>query len=672
MKFNYQEKTDEAYKYHQQDKFEEAERIYKELLRIKPDDVNILNLIGLLYLSKQNSQEAINYLSRAFILKKSSYIASNLAKAYYFNSEPEKAIKMYEQALLYGENDDIYYSKALAYKKINDYENVILNYKKAIELNAQNYSALYNLSLAYKDQNKIQEAILYANKCLEIKNNDEDIFALLSGYYEDIKDYDSAIICLKRAILLNNKKYIYFYNLGVLLSRIGKYQEAEAAYIESIQLNDKHIESYINIASLYKDKDNAKSLEYLLKGYNINQNDENLLLSLAQTYRLLYKNSESIDVLNKIINLNKNSAEAYSQLAINYMDLCEYDKALENYNNAILINNKNLNYLHGKAVALKYLNNVIKSKEILEKINEEPNCSIQSKITLGMIYLSEKQFEKGMKLYTLRSKESKFNEIFHDKIWSKEANLFDKDILVYSDCGLGDTIMYSRFLPILKQKVRNLTLQTDKELISLIKESMPSIEIIKKGEQIPNYDIVISLMDTQYALNLDFTQISNKEPYLKANQELINEYKKINIFKTKNKKIGLCWQGNKKIFKNRAIDFKDIENLLTKENCSFYSFQMEDSQIETEKIHKLKNYIKDFSDTAALLKNMDLMITIDSSVAHLAGALGIKTFLLLPKTAEWRWFYDEDKTIWYNSVKIFRQKETNNWEEVIKRVYREI
>ena len=672
MKFNYQQISDAAYNYHKQNMFDEAEKLYKDLLNIRPDDVNILNLIGLLYLSKNNSSEAISYLTRAYILKKSSYVASNLAKAYYYNSEPQKAIKIYEQALSYEENDDIYYSMALAYKRLNDYDNVILNYKKAIELNPNNYSALYNLSLAYKDINDIESAIFYAKKCIEIKNNDDDIFALLSGYYEDKKDYESSIDALRRAIFINNKKYLYFYNLGVLLSKKECPNESEAAYLRSIELNNNHIESYINLALLYKDRDNNKSLEYLLKAYEINQTDENLLLSLAQTYRLLYKNKESIEFLTKIIKNNQNCAEAYSQMAINYMDLCEYNKALENYNKAISINNTNLNYKHGKAVALKYLGNIEQAKKILDEIVKNPCSSIQSHITLGMLYLSDKQFEKGMKYYSLRTKESKFNSIFQDKKWTKDKNIENKDILVYSDCGFGDTIMYSRFLPILKKKVNSLSLQTDKELLSLLQNSFPNIKILNKSALPPEYDIVMSLMDAQYALNIDFAQIKNSRSYLKADTNLINKYSSLDIFKTKNKKIGLCWQGNKRIFKNRSINFEYIKKLVSKENCTFYSFQLLSDIKNFNNFYNLNNYISDFSDTAALLMNMDLMITIDSSVAHLAGALGIQTYLLLPKTSEWRWFYDEDKTIWYDSVRIFRQKESNNWEEVIERVYREI
>ena len=179
-------------------------------------------------------------------------------------------------------------------------------------------------------------------------------------------------------------------------------------------------------------------------------------------------------------------------------------------------------------------------------------------------------------------------------------------------------------------------------------------------------------MDIQYALNMDFSQVKNTQPYLTADINLIKKYSSLDIFKTENKKIGLCWQGNKRIFKNRSINFEYIKKLITKGNCTFYSFQLQSDIQDFDNFYNLKDYINDFSDTAALLMNMDLIITIDSSVAHLAGALGVKTYLLLPKTAEWRWFYDEEKTIWYNSVRIFRQNESNNWEEVIERVYKEI
>ncbi|MCD7779928.1 MAG: tetratricopeptide repeat protein [Candidatus Gastranaerophilales bacterium] len=669
MDLKYKELTDKAYYYHSINNFEKAEEIYKQLLSVNPDDYNVLNLYGLLCLSLRKPQDSVNLLNRAYVLKKNSYIASNLAKAYYMNSEYIKAVKIYKQALELGENDDIYYSLGLAYKKISDYDKSIENYKKSIELNPKNYNSCYNLSLIYKELNDISQALFYAKKCIEIKQED-DVYASISGYYEDLNDISSAIEALKTAILLNSKNCIYFYNLGVLFSKEGKTDEALAAYSKCIELNENYVEAYVNTAFLYKGKDNEKALEYLKKAYEINPDEKNVLLSLAQTYRDLYNNNESIKILNKLIEKDDKSDEAYSLLGVNNMDLGNYASALNYYDKAVNLNPSNLNFLHGKAIALKYLGRIDEAKEILEYIVENDKDAVQSATTLGMIYLTDKDFKKGMKLYSLRSKESKFNEVFKNRVWEPGCSLNDKNVLVYSDCGLGDTIMFSRFLPILKKKAKSLTLQTDKELVSVLKNSFKDVNIIRKSITPDDYDTVISIMDLQYALNIDFEKISSK-PYLSAEKDKVKKLSEICDLNNKKYKIGLFWQGNKRIFKNRSIDFSYIKKILLSKNNNFYSFQINNDE-KDEHIYPLKDFIKDYSDTAALLMNMDLLITIDSSIAHMAGAIGVKTFLLLPYTAEWRWFNDCSSTIWYESVKIFRQSQIGNWDSVIDDVLSEL
>ncbi len=672
MNLNYKELSDKAYNFHKNNDFKNAELLYLKLLEIKPDDVNILNLTGMLYLSKNQISNAITYLTNAFVLKKTAYIASNLAKAYYMNNEYSKSIKMYKQALQFGENDDIYYSLALAYKKAGKTDNVIECYKKAINLNSSNYNALYNLTIAYKDANDTDNAILCAKKCLAIKADDEDIYAMMSGFYEESGDLLQAVDSLKRAILFNNKNYLYFYNLGVLLSRLKMRNESILAFERAIELNSGNIESYVNLASIYKGTDNNKALELLQKAYKLDNLNENVLLSLAQTYRDLFDNDSSIKTINQILSINQNCAEAYSLLAMNYMDESKYKDALDLYNKALELDNENFNYLHGKAVALKYLEKIQEAKEILEYIAKYDECSVQSKVTLGMMYLTEKDFEKGMNLYTKRSLESKFKDVFHEKIWSKgKVVLKDKNVLVYSDCGLGDTIMCSRFLPELKKENKSVTLQTDKELINILQNSFEGINVIKKGIAPPDYDVVIPVMDLQYALDINFNKIDSM-PYLKVSSDDILKFSQLDIIKDKKNKTGLFWQGNKRIFKNRSISFDTLKSLFSVKNASFYSFQIDFDINENENIFNLKQYINDYSDTAALLKNMDLLITIDSSIAHMAGALGINTWLLLPKIAEWRWFNDFEKTIWYNNVRIFRQSHESDWHSVIQKVKKEL
>ena len=189
MNFNYKQLSDKAYFLHQKKKYKEAEKIYLHLLKINPDDSNILNLLGLLYITIKKEEKAINYLTKAFVLKKTPYIASNLAKAYYFNEEYDNALKIFNEALLLEPNEDIYYSIALTYKKMKDYKNAIENYKKALSYNPDNYKTYYNTSLAYKLLNDIDNALIYAERSAELYKKDQEIFTLLSGLYEIKKMY---------------------------------------------------------------------------------------------------------------------------------------------------------------------------------------------------------------------------------------------------------------------------------------------------------------------------------------------------------------------------------------------------------------------------------------------------------------------------------------------------
>ena len=143
MKLNYKELSDTAYALHQNKQYDKAEKIYLQLLTMQPEDSNILNLLGLLYITKKQEEKAIKYLTKAFVLKKTAYIASNLAKAYYFNNEYSNALKIFNDALSIEPSEDVYYSIALTYKKMNKYNDAIENYYKALKCSFYYVSNLF-------------------------------------------------------------------------------------------------------------------------------------------------------------------------------------------------------------------------------------------------------------------------------------------------------------------------------------------------------------------------------------------------------------------------------------------------------------------------------------------------------------------------------------------------
>lgn len=667
MSLMYKELTDKAYELHTNKKYNEAEMIYKKLLEFRPEDVNVLNLYGLLCITKSDITKAISLLTKALVLKKSSYIAANLAKAYYLNNETDKAITLYNQALSYEKTDDIYYSLAIAYKKKGNYAEVIKNYNLALELNPNNYKAMYNIARAYVDMNKIENAIMYGEMSLKL-NEDESIYVFLSSCYEAANKYSLAANAIIKAAKYNPKNSSYYYNAGVLYSKDNNYQKAIESYNRAIALNRAYMEAYVNLAYIYKDKlkDNKTALKYLITAKTIDNNLK-VNLALAQFYKDMNDNQMSLDVLEEI----ENSPDAYSIKSMNYMDMGEYEKALENIEKALSYDGNNPDYLHGKAVALKYLGKFDEALSILEELSKRSDCSTETKITLGMMYLQKKEFEKGMPLYILRSKNNNFSEIFKEKIWEKGMSLENKSVLVYSDCGLGDTIMFIRYAKMLSNIAKSIQVQTDKEILQLLRNSIENIKFISKTKKADEYDIVIPLMDLPYAIGCGFDSIPNKEGYLKSDEDLEKDIKELEILQTNKKKVGIFYRGNRNVFKNRAIDFNELIPILNDSHCQFYSFQIE-KKLETHpNLINLYDYIGDYSDTAALLKEMDLLITIDSSIAHAAGALGIKTWLLLPKTAEWRWFDDENQCSWYDSVKIFKQSKNGDWAEPISRIMNE-
>lgn len=659
--FNSKELTNQAFALHSANKLDEAEQIYKLLLENSSVDSNILNLYGMLCIAKGNYKKAIELFSKALIINSNPLIMTNLAKAYYMNSDYKKAVLFYNQAADIEPSADIYYSLAIAYKQQKKYDESVESYKKALEHCPESYNVLYNLANLYKEIGDLKNAIIYATKAEFVNPNDEDIQTLLATIYEMQNEHLKAINCLEKASLISNN-YLYFYNLGVLYSRVNNTEKSIENYRKVLLLKPNHIETLVNLSSVYRDIDKNEALKLLQEAYKLSPEEQNVCLGLAQAYKDLFDNKKSLEILYEMLSKVQN-AEAHSLIAINYMDLLNYTEALKEYNIALALEPDNLNFLHGKAMALKYLGKVDEAKLLLEYILSKDTKSLQSVTTLGMMCLQEKDFSRGMELYIQRSKETKFLNLFKEKIWKKGYDFTNKDVLIYSDCGLGDTIMFSRYIPSLQKIARRVILQTDKELIKIMKNSFDRLDVVSKTEKINDYDVVVPIMNLAYALDIDFDNIPFKESYLKTAKKDISNNKL---------KVGICYQGNKRVFKNRSIPFETISQLLKIQNIQLYSFQIENAENETGDIINLSSQIEDYNDTAGLLQSIDILITIDSSIVHMAGALGVKTILLLPYTAEWRWFNDTETTSWYNSVKIIKQKTPAVWDDVIEKVKAEL
>lgn len=288
----------------------------------------------------------------------------------------------------------------------------------------------------------------------------------------------------------------------------------------------------------------------------------------------------------------------------------------------------------------------------------------RTKVCLALSYLKLKSFEKGWELFENRYPSQ--NDLIKP-IWKGE-DIKGKTLFVYYEAGFGDTIMFARFLPMLKDKCKKVLFLPQPELAKLLQDSDLGVEILCGNAE---FDYHIPMRSLPFALQINSeAEIPYKDKYLKADENKVRFYKE-NYFDTDKFKIGINWRGNGVFEDKRQIDLKFFEKFNLPE-VQIYSLQVGLSEKLPENFVDLGSTFSDFSDTAAAIENLDLIISNDTSVAHVAGALGKKCFVLLPFAPDWRWGVNSDSSYWYEGVKLFKQKHSDNWQEVFEKVYAEV
>jgi len=258
-----------------------------------------------------------------------------------------------------------------------------------------------------------------------------------------------------------------------------------------------------------------------------------------------------------------------------------------------------------------------------------------------------------------------------------------KTIYIFAEKGLGDTIMFCRFIPQLKKQGATVLFKPQKWLSDLMKTSRLGAQIIEDSTNPSTltFDYYASLLSVPHLINTDYSSIPLSAGYLKSDEPKISDFKTI-ISNPGTLNIGIVWQGDPSHIndKNRSIPLSHFAPLLRMDGIQCYSLQKGFGREQIAKlppgcsIIDLDKYLKTFADTAAAIESLDLVISVDTAVAHLTGALGKKTWILLPHVTDWRWlgYSEQDTSVWYNSMKKFRHPESGSWKPVFNEILREL
>lgn len=389
----------------------------------------------------------------------------------------------------------------------------------------------------------------------------------------------------------------------------------------------------------------------------------------------------AIAYFNKYLEINPNNADIHNMIGYVYQKIAgkyeNVESQIESFEKAIELNPNHKFALRNLALAYPLIGKTSEAVECFKKLLKL-DFIIDDCMAYAFLQIQLKNFQEGWKYYENRF--DKYKDSMHypqiDKPKWQGQEILDKTLLIHFEQGYGDSICFCRYIEHVKPLVKKIIFRVQNELVDLFKLNINDVEIIGTSKPLNeiDFDYQVPLISLMYLLKAQVDNIPQTEGYIKADEKKVAVYKK-EFFDNDCLKIGIAYNGAKGGNIRRDIALKYFYPLAKLKNVKIYSFQKGfgseqlDNLPEGIEIVDLGKTFNDFSDTAAAMANIDVFVMSDSGVFNLAAAMGKKTFLLLNKYAEWRWFFDEKTTPWYDSVKLIKkQNENQSWDELIQRV----
>ena len=430
---------------------------------------------------------------------------------------------------------------------------------------------------------------------------------------------------------------------------------------------------------------------YSLVGQSLPEHDAEYYRQRGHTLREQDRIEEAIEPYQVAVQLQPNNIHAMMDLANALHMLNRNMEALEMYKNVLEISPNAISALYNFGFTLKRMGHIEQTLAVYEQVLALKPDYAAARFSRSTLYLTMGDLERGFEEYEWRWKA--YNETakrFNCPMWEGE-DLTDHTLLVHAEQGLGDTIQFVRYLKLLKTRFPTLTivLESQTPLITFLKQQSYIDRIIARNEQPPFAHYQIPLMSIPRVLKTTLETIPQQTPYLEHDEALTAEWKK-KLADDQTFKVGICWNGNaqyRSASLRRAVIAKSVELSLLEplseiEGVTLYSLQRVTGEDQLQQCtfkdkigafdHSFDQQHGRFMDTAAVMQQLDLIITVDTGTAHFAGALHRPTWIMLPFPADWRWLRNRTDSPWYPTVQLFKQTKTGDWQPVIKQITKEL
>jgi tetratricopeptide (TPR) repeat protein len=420
-----------------------------------------------------------------------------------------------------------------------------------------------------------------------------------------------------------------------------------------------------------------RAMQHLTRAVELQPASAHLHYNYGKALRDHKRNEAAAAEFRKAIELQADFPPAWNNLANTLRDLGDLEEAYATGHRALALRPTSTQSLHNLGVICRDLLKLDEAIRLFDTALAYDPAFHECRLSRAMLLLLRGQYALGWNEYEARFDvpRTMARKEYGKPVWDGQ-DPEGRTILLYCEQGFGDAIQFVRYVPILAERGATVILECRKELVKLFASVRGASQIVTPDEELPDFDVYRGLMSMPLFSATTLETVPAEVPYLRADRTQIKRWKRI-IEPGAGVRVGLVWAGATGYGNdhNRSLRLEQFALVARKvPEARFYSLQKGDAAQQVRgkpggmKVIDLSAELNDFSDTAAAIENLDLVISVDTAVAHLAGALGKATWTLLPFSPDWRWMLEREDTPWYPTMKLFRQPAPKDWESVIDRV----
>jgi tetratricopeptide (TPR) repeat protein len=636
-----------ALRHHQEGNWQQAEQLYRQVLQADPGHAEAWHLLGVL--------------------------ASQVGR-------PDLAVDYHRQALrLVPDAAAYHFDLAVAYRSLGRRPDAIASYQAALRLQPENAAAHNNLANALREEGRPQEAVAHYQEALRLLPHYAEAYSNLGNAYRDLARLDDAAASYRRAVELKPEYAAGHSNLGVALADLGRYDEAAASHRQALQLNPDDHAAHNNLAyALIHQGRPAEAVVHCRHALRIKPDYAGAYNNLGNALKDLGKPGEAAENFRQAIRLQPDDATGYNNLGVALVGLEQPAEAAENFRQAIRLQPTAATGYTNLAVVLTDVGQwdeaMARYDEALRVQPEDAEAHwnrallllLTGNLTEGW---SENEWRRHRKEYPRRD--------FTQPAWDG-APLDGRTILLYAEQGLGDTLQFVRYAAAVRSRVGRVLVECQPALLPLLQRCPGIDQVVASDGTLPSFDVHASILSLPGILGTTLATIPADIPYLFAEESLIERWRGELGRLADGLRVGIVWQGSlaHRGDRRRSVPLERFEPLARLEHIQLLSLQVGTGVEQLATVGQRLGVIDvgsrfdptSLADAAAVLRCLDLVVTVDTAIAHLAGALGVPVWVAIAFSPDWRWLLGRDDSPWYPTLRLFRQRQPGEWPEVFQRI----